>query len=80
MLLDDFRERPSIALYHMAFRILNEHEVMFLYRFERGECPKSFGVNIARMSGLPQSILEKAKQKSQEFNDKIHKMLGGSAK
>ena len=57
MLLDDFRERPGVALYHMAFRVKNEPEVMFLYRFERGECPRSFGMNVARMSGIPFKVI-----------------------
>ncbi len=40
MLLDDFRQTAGVQLYHMACRS-NEakDEVMFLYRFEKGECP-----------------------------------------
>lgn len=57
MLLDDFRSRPGVALYHMSCRVKNDQEVMFLYRFERGECPRSFGMNVARMSGIPHKVI-----------------------
>ncbi len=68
MLLDDFRERPKVQLYHMACRA-NEarDEVVFLYRFEKGECPVSFGLNIARMAGLPRKVIQQARRKADEF-------------
>jgi DNA mismatch repair protein MSH6 len=38
----------------MAFKANQEKdEVMFLYRFIKGECPMSFGINVARMAGIP---------------------------
>ena len=61
MLLDDFRNKKSVELYHMAFRqddkSKNDH-ITFLYKFVKGECPHSFGLNVARMAGLPQHVLE----------------------
>jgi len=27
--------------------------ITFLYKFIEGECPRSFGMNVARMAGLP---------------------------
>ena len=42
-------------------------KIMFLYRFIEGECPKSFGMNVARMAGLPPKVIAKAKYKSEEF-------------
>lgn len=47
-------------------------EVMFLYRFEKGECPMSFGINVARMAGIPRQVLEHAKRKSHEFSEKLN--------
>jgi len=38
-----------------------------LYKFVRGECPNSFGLNIAVMAGLPKKIIEIAKEKSDSF-------------
>lgn len=37
-------------------------EVMFLYKFVKGECPKSFGLNVARMAGIPEGVLKSAKR------------------
>jgi DNA mismatch repair protein MSH6 len=72
MLLDDFRERPGVALYHMACRSSEEEDrVMFLYRFERGECPQSFGINVARMAGIPKRVIDSAKAKAKEFALKL---------
>ena len=30
--------------------------VTFLYKFRRGLCPKSYGMNVARLAGLPDSV------------------------
>jgi DNA mismatch repair protein MSH6 len=77
MLLDDFRERPGVSLYHMACRVKNDHEVMFLYRFEGGECPRSFGMNVARMSGIPLKVIQRASKKAEEFSLKLKKLTEG---
>jgi DNA mismatch repair ATPase MutS len=39
----------------MACRVndLDGDDIVFLYKFERGECPQSFGINVARMAGIP---------------------------
>jgi len=42
-----------------------------LYKFKRGECPESFGLNIAVMAGLPNSVVTRAKQKSIDFAVKL---------
>ena len=75
MLLDEFRGAPGVKLYHMACRA-NEakDEVVFLYRFEPGECPHSFGLNVARMAGIPRPVLERARLKAAEFSDKLNEL------
>ena len=50
----------------------SKDEVMFLYRFERGECPASFGLNVARMAGIPINVIEVARRKSSEFSAKLN--------
>lgn len=32
-------------------------QVTFLYKLTNGACPKSYGVNVARLAGLPASVL-----------------------
>ena len=39
-------------------------QVTFLYTLERGSCPKSYGVNVARLAGLPESVLAAASKRS----------------
>ena len=69
MLLDDFKNKPGVASYHMSY-VANEEQdsITFLYKFVKGECPLSFGMNVARMAGIPRSILDRAKFKSSEFS------------
>jgi DNA mismatch repair protein MSH6 len=74
MLLDDFRDREGVASYHMSYKVMSEKEVMFLYKFVRGECPMSFGINVARMAGIPAAILERAANKSKEFSKNLDDM------
>jgi DNA mismatch repair protein MSH6 len=40
---------------------------MFLYKFIKGECPMSFGINVARMANIPKQVLDIAKKKSEDF-------------
>ena len=75
MLLDDFKNKEGIASYHMSY-IANEAQdkVTFLYKFVKGECPMSFGINVARMAGIPQSILNIAKTKSTAFSQNLDQL------
>jgi DNA mismatch repair protein MSH6 len=58
MLLEDFKNKKGIACYHMSFRANNENDrVLFMYKFIKGHCPMSFGINVARMAGIPKKIL-----------------------
>ena len=41
--------------------------VTFLYKFAAGACPKSYGLNVARLARLPESIIARAAVKSAEF-------------
>jgi DNA mismatch repair protein MSH6 len=38
--------------------------VTFLYTLEKGSCPKSYGVNVARLAGLPENVLVAAARRS----------------
>ncbi|GLT71905.1 hypothetical protein SLA2020_438890 [Shorea laevis] len=67
----DYQKDPKVSLCHMACRVGNRvgdvEEVTFLYRLTPGECPKSYGVNVALLAGIPDSVLQKAAAKSREF-------------
>lgn len=70
-LATDFASDPSVGLYHMACKVGTQigglEEVTFLYKLAQGTCPKSYGVNVARLAGMPDTILERAAKKSAEF-------------
>lgn len=41
-------------------------QVTFLYRLSDGACPKSYGTNVARLAGLPDSVVRRAAAKAAE--------------
>ena len=63
-------EAPNskVALYHMACAVdESSRAVTFLYQFAAGACHRSHGVNVARLAGLPEAVLDLAAQKSTEL-------------
>ena len=44
-----------------------EDSLIFLYQLRRGKCPKSFGLNVARLAGIPTAVIKRAKIKSEQF-------------
>ncbi|XP_031373635.1 DNA mismatch repair protein MSH6 [Punica granatum] len=69
----NYKDDPGVSLRHMACQVGDGadgmEEVTFLYRLTPGACPKSYGVNVARLAGLPELVLRKAALKSIEFED-----------
>ncbi|KAL5699852.1 DNA mismatch repair protein msh6 [Ranunculus cassubicifolius] len=69
----NYQNDVQVRLCHMACQVEKGsdgvEQVTFLYRLTPGACPKSYGVNVARLAGLPESILEKAASKSMEFEE-----------
>ncbi|KAJ0987201.1 hypothetical protein J5N97_005557 [Dioscorea zingiberensis] len=67
----DYGKDSKISVCHMACQvgkgIGDVEEVTFLYRLTPGPCAKSYGVNVARLAGIPNCVLEKAATKSIEF-------------
>nr|GMD26782.1 DNA mismatch repair protein MSH6 [Ipomoea batatas] len=67
----DYQQDPQVSLCHMACHVGEGlgglEEVTFLYKLTLGACPRSYGVNVARLAGLPDNLLEKAAAKSREF-------------
>ncbi|KAH9626876.1 hypothetical protein KSS87_002276 [Heliosperma pusillum] len=67
----NYERDPKVSLCHMACQVGEGNggleEVTFLYRMTLGTCPKSYGVNVARIAGIPDCVLQKADAKSKEF-------------
>ncbi len=53
-------ERSGVANYNVAVREWNE-QIIFLRKIIPGGADKSYGIQVARLAGLPKEILERAK-------------------
>src|SRR6185295_5890944 len=42
-------------------------EVTFLYKLISGVCPKSYGMNVANMAGIPRQIVDRAEMIASKF-------------
>lgn len=52
--------RPAVANFNVAVREWNE-EIIFLRKIVPGRADKSYGIQVARLAGLPKPVLERAK-------------------
>jgi DNA mismatch repair protein MutS len=59
-LTDLANTRPAVANYHVAVREWNE-EIIFLHKILPGAADKSYGIQVARLAGLPKPVVERAK-------------------
>lgn len=50
---------PRVKNYHVAVREVNG-QIVFLRKLERGGTEHSFGIHVARLAGMPQSIVSRA--------------------
>jgi DNA mismatch repair protein MSH6 len=72
MLMEEFAADPAIAMYHMACQVdSKQKDVTFFYKFLPGACPKSHGMNVATMAGLPVHVVDKAREMSAEFEARV---------
>ncbi|KAH6813900.1 MUTS-like protein 6 [Perilla frutescens var. frutescens] len=78
----DYQSDPKVSLCHMGCQVGKGagglEEVVFLYKLTPGACPKSYGVNVARLAGLPDTVLKKAAAMSQEFEGTYGNRLGAN--
>ena len=75
MLINEFKTVRGVKNFHMAFKQTpGSDEIVFLYKFIEGECPSSFGLNVARLAGIPDKVLLLAKKKSLEFGNKLDEL------
>ena len=59
--LTELAERLPGAQNYQITAAEREGEVVFLHRLERGRASKSYGIAVARLAGLPPSVLERAR-------------------
>ena len=70
-LLDERKLDPNVRLAHMESTVNDDEggkdNITFLYTLGDGACPKSFGINVARLARLPEDVLVKAGKISTDF-------------
>lgn len=66
-----------IANYHMGFQKIDNDEfpeILFLYNLVKGVVTNLYGLNVAKMANLPNSIISKAFTVSEELKNKIENL------
>ena len=62
---------PTVKNFHVAIQE-DQKEIIFLRKIQEGGTDKSYGVHVAKLAGLPQSVIERAKFMMDIFeHDKI---------
>ena len=54
---------------HVVVKEEND-KVTFLYKIKEGSAGRSYGINVARLAGLPESVLDRAKDCRRNWNPK----------
>jgi DNA mismatch repair protein MutS len=69
----------NIKNYHVR-AIEKDGDLIFLYKVQRGGTDKSYGVNVARMAGIPSSVVKRARQVLKDLEERAlvskHEQLG----
>lgn len=50
--------------------------VTFLYKLTEGAVPRSYGMNVAKVAGLPDTLVQRAAAKSAELEARQRRVLG----
>jgi len=50
------------------------NEIIFLRRVEPGSADKSYGIEVARLAGLPRSVIERAREVLQKHEQSEHEL------
>ena len=71
-LVRSWSSHDSVQLGHMDCLVRDGGEnIVFLYKLAEGCSPKSFGINVARLARLPKRVLDRAAEKSAEFEEAL---------
>ena len=65
-MLCNFKEIDGLENFHMGYRVEpNTQNVTFLYQLTPGACSHSFGIQVAKLAGLPEEVIEIAQPKAE---------------
>ena len=65
---------PCIQNFHMA-AVENHERVVFLYTLKKGVAEQSFGIQVAKIAGIPQSVLQEAHAKLLTLEEARHELM-----
>nr|WCZ58340.1 DNA mismatch repair protein MSH6 [Paratrimastix eleionoma] len=65
----DLAQSKEVRTCHMLVHTEGRNDVTFLYKVADGVSPRSFGMNVARMAGLVDRVIERADQLSRQFEE-----------
>ncbi|KAL6071659.1 DNA mismatch repair protein msh6 [Balamuthia mandrillaris] len=67
-----------VSLHHMSCYIDPQRkDVTFLYKVQKGVCPKSYGMNVARMAGVVDEVVESAERIAARFEAEAQSVQDG---
>lgn len=74
--LDHF---PGVKNYHMGYQQIHTEageipEVIFLYTLEPGVANSSYGLNVAKIAGIPDDVIRQAHDKSATLQQRVEQM------
>ncbi len=55
------KTKPRVANYNVAVKEWND-QIIFLRKVVEGAADKSYGIQVARLAGIPQSVIERARE------------------
>jgi DNA mismatch repair protein MSH6 len=65
----DFLTEPSVSCQFMSCEVdQDKRRVTFLYKLAPGISPKSYGMNVAAMAGLPMELIDEADLIAEQFD------------
>jgi DNA mismatch repair protein MutS len=66
---------PGVQNVHVAVKEAGS-EIVFLKRVEPGSADKSYGIEVARLAGLPRSVIERAREVLRRHEQSEHNLSG----
>jgi len=70
---------PAVANYNVLVREW-EDQVIFMHRIVTGGADKSYGVHVARLAGVPRSVVTRARQLMSQLTVHVSRGSGGKAR
>jgi DNA mismatch repair protein MutS len=66
---------PAVKNVHVSVKE-TPNEIVFLRRVEPGSASKSYGIEVARLAGLPRSVIERAREVLKKHEQSEHELSG----